>query len=74
MLRIEGELWLIVGQGKAFAVPVHQGLEGDGWLTCRELVRLLVRHVGIGPEEVKIVFRVPHGPSVIPPETGGLPV
>jgi hypothetical protein len=74
VLRVDEELRLIVGQVESFAGQVRQGLEDADWLARRELIRMLVKRVEIGPGEVKVVFRVPPRPFVMTPETGVLPV
>lgn len=74
VLRVDEELRLIVGQVETFAGQVRQGLDDADWFTRRELIRLLVKRVEIGPGEVKVVFRVPPGPFVMTPEIGVLPV
>jgi site-specific DNA recombinase len=74
LLKEQDELRLIVGQVESFAGQVRQGLADADWLTRRELIRLLVKRVVIGRGDVKVVFRVPHGPFVPNLATDVLPV
>jgi site-specific DNA recombinase len=73
-LRVQDDLRLLVGQLETFAAQVRQGLEAADWLTCRELIRALVKRVEVEPGQVKVVFRVPPAPFAASPETGVLPL
>ncbi len=67
------ELRLLVGQVETFAAQVHAGLDTADWLTCREVIRAVVKRVEVERDQVKVVFRVPPGPFARSPETGILP-
>jgi site-specific DNA recombinase len=55
-----------------FAVQVHQGLEKADGTTQREIIRALVKRVEVGPNEVRIVYRVAPVPFVEAPNGGTL--
>jgi site-specific DNA recombinase len=59
------ELRLVITRLEEFAKRVTASLEQADWTGQRELIRTLVKRVEIGPEAVKIVFRVePDTPSL----------
>jgi len=73
MDREQEDLRLILGQFQEFAAQVRQGLDDANWGVRREIIRALVKRVEIGPEEVRIVYRVTPRPFDSSPERGILP-
>ena len=55
---LQRELQLIIGRVEEFAAQVQQDLEALEWHRKREILRILVRRVEIGLDQVQIVFRV----------------
>jgi len=67
----EHELRLVIGQFEDFAQRVREGLhEGDS-RTRREIIRALVKRIEIGPETVRVVYKVAPAPFVPAPDRGG---
>jgi site-specific DNA recombinase len=58
----QAELRLVITQLEEFAATVRSKLNGADWHTKRELIRMLVKQVEIGQEDVRIVFRVAPSP------------
>jgi site-specific DNA recombinase len=54
----ESELRLVIGQLEEFARRVSEGLREPDWETKREIVRALVKQVGVDEGEIRIVYRV----------------
>ena len=52
------ELRLVIAGLENFAATVRDNLDETDWLTKRELIRTLVKHVEIGKDDVQVVFRV----------------
>jgi site-specific DNA recombinase len=70
------ELRLVITRLEEFAQRVTASLEQADWTRRRELIRTLVKRVEIGPEAVKVVFRVEPdtpSPSGTHLESGSLP-
>ena len=66
------ELRLVITQLEDFAAKVKDGLAEADWLTKRELIRTLVKHVEVDQEKVNIVFRVIPDPFESSPDRGSL--
>jgi site-specific DNA recombinase len=71
--RQQEDLRFVVGQLQAFAEQVRQGLDKADWATRQGIIRALVRRVEIGPEEIRIVYRVTPRPFDPSPTGGALP-
>jgi site-specific DNA recombinase len=56
------QLRLVVGKLREFSTRVREGLQGADWLTCREIVRALVKRVEVDDQKVKIVYRIDQVP------------
>jgi site-specific DNA recombinase len=69
----ERELRLVIGHLQEFAERVKAGLEEADWSTRREIIRVLVKRVEVGAEEVRVVYRVNISPFAESPERGILP-
>jgi site-specific DNA recombinase len=67
------DLRFVVGQLQTFAEQVRQGLDKADWATRQDIIRALVRRVEIGPEAVRIVYRVTPRPFDSGPARGALP-
>ena len=67
----EHELRLVIGQFEDFAQRVHEGLHEGDWTTRREIIRALVKRIEIGPETVRVVYKVAPVPFVAAPDRGG---
>ena len=65
-------LHLVVGQVETFAKMVEGRLETADFSTKRQVIRALTKHIEIGEEDVKIVYRVDNLPFVQPPDKGVL--
>ena len=65
-------LQLVIGQVETFAKMVEGSLEKADFSTKRQVIRALVKHIEIGEEDVKIVYRVDSLPFVQTPEKGFL--
>ncbi len=66
----EQELRLIIGHLQDFASQVQEGLDSADWPTRREIIRALVKSVKIGPDHVRITYRVSSPPFVDGPLGG----
>jgi site-specific DNA recombinase len=64
------ELRLLIGCLKEFAGKVREGLESCDVATRRAIIQALVRRVEIGPDKVRVVYRVAPGPFVERPGRG----
>jgi len=60
-------LSLVIGRLEDFARRVHDRVAEANWDTRRELIRLLVKQVEIGRDDVNIVFRVDPAPPPLDP-------
>ena len=58
------ELRLALGGLEEFAQQVTEGLEQADWHQRREIIRALVKRIEVGPEEVRIVYRVSPPPGM----------
>ncbi len=56
---LEEELHSVVSRLEDFAAQVTGGLDATDWDTRRQLLRILVKRVEIGEDDVNIVFRIP---------------
>ena len=65
------ELRLVIGQFEDFAQRVSEGLHEGDWTTRREIIRALVKRIEIGPETVRVVYKVAPAPFVAAPDSGG---
>jgi site-specific DNA recombinase len=54
----EQQLRLAMGQFREFAAQVQDRLDQADWGTRRDILRALVKRVEVGPEEVRIVYRI----------------
>jgi len=54
----QNELQLIIGRIKDFAGTVQAGLEQADWSTRRGILRALVKHIEVGEQEVRVVYKV----------------
>jgi site-specific DNA recombinase len=68
----ERELRLALGGLEEFAQQVKEGLDQANWHKRREIIRALVKRVEVGPEEVRIVYRVSPPPFANGPWGGTL--
>jgi hypothetical protein len=57
------ELRLVITRLEDFAQRVTAGLQQADWTRRRDVIRTLVKRVDIGPDAVKVVFRVEPGTS-----------
>jgi site-specific DNA recombinase len=68
----QAELRLALTRLQDFAEQVEEGLEKADWMTRREVIRALVKHIEISGQEVRIVYRVAPVPFVERPVGGVL--
>jgi site-specific DNA recombinase len=68
----EQELRLALGCLEEFAAQVETGLAEADWSTRRAIIRALVKRIEIGPEEIRVVYRVSPPPFVEGPQGGTL--
>jgi site-specific DNA recombinase len=66
------DLQLVVGQIETFARKLEGSLEQADWSTKQQVIRMLVKHIEIGQETVKLVYKVDSLPFVRAPERGVL--
>jgi site-specific DNA recombinase len=64
------ELRVVIGHLEEFASRIREGLESPDWITKREIIRSLVKRIEVGPEEVRIVYKVGQVPFVQGPASG----
>src|SRR4051812_30873621 len=64
-------LSLVIGRLEEFSDRVQNSLATADWQQRRELIRLLVKRVEIGPEDVNVVFRVEPVHSPPDPDRSG---
>jgi len=56
---LQAELQIAISRVEEFGEKVKDNLAEADWLMRRELIRMLVKRVEIGKEEIKVVFRIP---------------
>ena len=66
-----GLVVLVIGQFQDFAQRVSEGLHEGDWTTRREIIRALVKRIEIGPETVRVVYKVAPAPFAAAPDSGG---
>ena len=66
------DLHLVIGQVETFAKMLDGSLEEADWLTKRQVIRTLVKHIEICSEEVKVVYRIDSLPFAQAPKGGVL--
>jgi site-specific DNA recombinase len=66
----DAELSAAIGQLEAFAARIRTGLQDADWQTRREILRALIKRVEVGPEMIKIVYKVCPCPFEPGPERG----
>ncbi|HKS97879.1 MAG TPA: recombinase family protein [Terriglobia bacterium] len=66
------ELRLVIGQFQMFADQVALGLEGANLPTRRSILKLLIKHIEVDVDEVRIVYKVEPRPFAISPARGDL--
>jgi site-specific DNA recombinase len=59
---LKAELQTAISRLEEFGKQVKFNLSDANWPTRRELIRMLVKRVEIGEEEIKVVFRIPPDP------------
>ncbi len=64
------ELRLVIDGLEGFSRQVAQGLDQADWDTRREVIRTLVKRIEVGPESVRIVYRVDLNPFARRPDRG----
>ena len=64
------QMRLVIGQLEAFSQQVSAGLEHADWAMRRDLIRTLVKRIEVGPEEVRVVYRVGVDPFALAPKRG----
>jgi site-specific DNA recombinase len=70
--KSDDELRLVITQFQAFAEQIAAGLEHADFATRRKLLRLLIKHIEIDDDEVRIVYKVQPHPFVLRPVRGDL--
>jgi site-specific DNA recombinase len=66
----EKELRWVIGRLQEFADKISSTLEELDWTRRREIIRILVKHIEVDQETVKVVYRITPDPFVRPPEKG----
>ena len=61
---LQAELQIAISRLEEFGEKVKDNLAGADWQMRRELIRMLVKRVEIGKEEIKVVFRIPPDPGM----------
>jgi site-specific DNA recombinase len=69
---LQSQLQLMIGCLENFATKVSDGLDNTNWITQREIIRALVKRVGIDKQQVHVVFRVDQRPFELSPSKGSL--
>ena len=64
------ELRWVIGHLREFADKVSSSLKELDWTRRREIIRVLVKHVEVNQETVRVVYRVNPAPFVQTPERG----
>jgi site-specific DNA recombinase len=60
----------VIGDFQEFSQRMEQGLSAPTWETRRQILCTLVKRVEIGPEQVRVVYRVNPHPFVLAPSRG----
>jgi len=66
------ELRWVIGHLQEFADKVSSSLKELDWTRRREIIRVLVKHIEVNQETVRVVYRVTPAPFVQAPEKGVL--
>jgi len=66
----EQELRLVMGRLEDFANQVYDRLQEPDWMTRREIIRALVKRIEIGPETIRVIYKVAPTPFVNSPASG----
>ena len=66
------DLQLVVGQIETFARKLEGSLEQADWSTKQQVIRMLVKQIEIGEQNVKVVYKVDSLPFAQAPERGRL--
>jgi site-specific DNA recombinase len=66
--NLQSELQIAISRLEEFGEKVKANLAETDWHMRRELIRMLVKRVEIGNEEIKVVFRIPLDPGTSEPE------
>ena len=66
----EQELRLVMGRLEDFANQVYDRLQEPDWMTRREIIRALVKRIEIGPETIRVIYKVAPTPFVNRPASG----
>lgn len=66
------EMRLVIDQLETFAARVKEGLDQMDWPSKRAILRTLIRAVEVGPEEVRIIYRIELLPFELAPKRGYL--
>lgn len=61
---LQAELQIAISRLEKFGEKVKDNLAEADWQMRRELIRMLVKRVEIGKEEIKVVFRIPPDPGI----------
>jgi len=68
---LQTTLSLVIGRLEDFARRVHDRVAKIDWNTRRELIRLLVKRIEIGRDDVNVVFRIDPAPPPSNPGSSG---
>jgi site-specific DNA recombinase len=66
------ELRIVAERFEAFAEQIATGLDHADFETKRKLIRLLVKQIGVGEDEIRIVYKVQSRPFVLGPVRGNV--
>jgi len=70
--NLQAELQIAISRLEEFGDKVKTNLAEADWQMRRELIRMLVKRVEIGNEEIKVVFRIPLDQGISGPEENSL--
>ena len=70
--KSDDELRLVITQFQSFAEQMATGLDQADFATRRKLLRLLIKHIEIDDDEVRIVYKVQPHPFALRPARGDL--
>jgi site-specific DNA recombinase len=70
--NLQAELQVAISRLEEFGEKVKTNLAEADWHMRRELIRMLVKRVEIGNEEIKVVFRIPLDQGASEPEGNSL--
>ena len=70
--NLQAELQIAISRLEEFGDKVKTNLAEADWQMRRELIRMLVKRVEIGNEEIKVVFRIPLDQGASEPEGNSL--